>query len=111
MKQQHESNKQPVMKHDPYDSPPGALRLLFKQCRKLSLESLNSNTDVLDTASLDIDHRVSRITIDKVHQNQIHTSFQQFLGTEHRVNVVAQVHCFEVKALPGGHLPRQHDVD
>ena len=95
-----------VMKHDPYASPPGDLRLQFKQWQKSSLESPNLNSSLLDTVSLDADHRMRRVNIDSAHQHQIHTSFQQFLGDEYRVNEVPQVHCFELKALPGGHPPR-----
>jgi len=98
-----------MMKHDAYAAPPDELRVLFKQWQKTSLETMDSNLDVLDTASLDADHRVSRIVIDNEHQKMVHSSFQQFLGCENHANLNPQVECFEVKALPGGHSPWQHD--
>lgn len=99
-----------MMKHDAHAAPPGELRALFKQWQKTSPETIDSNTDVLDTASLDEDHRVSRIAIDDGHHKTIDNSFKQFLGREGYVNINAQVDCFEVKALPGRHSLWQHDL-
>ena len=98
------------MKHDAHAAPPGGLRLLFKQWRRSSLETVSSSFDVLDTASLEADHRVNRIVFDHDHQKTIRGSFRQFLGGNSDAELKQQAHYFEVKALPGGHSLWQHGI-
>lgn len=91
------------MKHDAHAAPPGKLRELFKQWQKFSPETVSSMPDVLDTACLETDDRVSRVSIDDAHQNVINESFEHFAAGGSHTKLRRQVCCFEVKALPGAH--------